>query len=176
VAHEERCHNNSRVQGVTKDEVEVEGRLVVSGAAHRLHVEGEDAVLDSSHLIVLHKQDASFAVGIRHEVAFVLEVLQASRALLDRVEVMIEHDTLENKGFLSRLRGLLETLCVARVPKLGVDVDAVGFVVRPYSVRRCSICCTWNAELYRMIVVTVEGLLQMPYDRICRNLKRFYNE
>jgi hypothetical protein len=75
--------------------------LVVPGATHGLHVEGEDAVLDSSHLIVLHKQDASFAVWVRHEVTLVLEVLQASRALLDGMEVMVEHDALQDEGFLS---------------------------------------------------------------------------
>lgn len=101
MAHEERCHNNPRIQGVTQDEVEIEGRLVVSGAAHGLHVEGEDAALDSSHLIVLHKQDASFAVWVRHEVALVLEVFQASRALLDGVEVVVEHNPFQDEGFLS---------------------------------------------------------------------------
>jgi hypothetical protein len=73
----------------------------------------------------------------------------------------------------TRFRGLLETLSVARVTKLRVDVDTVSFVVGPHAVRRCSVCCTRNAELYRMIVVTVEGLLQMPYNRICRDLERF---
>jgi len=48
---------------------------VVTRAAHGLHIEGEYAVLDSSHLVVLHKQDTSLAVGVRHEVALVLEVL-----------------------------------------------------------------------------------------------------
>jgi len=139
---------------------------VVSGAAHGLHVEGEDTALDSGHLIVLHKQDASFAVGIRHEIALVLKVLQASWALLDGVEVVVEHDAFEDESFLSGLGCLLETLSIARVPKLGMDVDAVGFVVRPHTVRRCSVCCTGNAKLYSMIVVSVEGLLQMPDDRI----------
>ena len=101
MAHEEGCHNNPRVERVAQDEVEVEGRLVMAGAAHGLHVEGEDAVLDSSHLIVLHKQDSSFAVGIRHEVTFVLEVLQASGALLDGVEVVVQHYALQDEGFLT---------------------------------------------------------------------------
>jgi len=172
MAHKERCHNNSRVECVTQDEVEVERRLVVSGAAHGLHVEGEDATFDPGHLVVLHEQDATLAVGVRHEVAFVLEVFQASWALLDGVEVMVEHDSFQDESLLSRLGGLLEALSITRVPKLRVDVDTVGLVVGPHAVRRCSVCCTRNAELYRMIVVTVEGFLQMPDNRICGHLKR----
>lgn len=138
----------------------------MSGAAHGLHVEGEDTTLDASHLVVLHEQDAALAVGVRHEVTLILEVFQASWALLDGVEVMIQDDSFEDESFLSRLRGLLETLGITRIAKLGVDVDTVGLVVGPHAVRRRSVSCTRNAELYRMIVVTVEGFLEVPYDRI----------
>lgn len=70
---------------------------MVAGAAHGLHVEREDTALDPSHLVVLHKQDTSFAVRVRHEVAFVLKVLQASGALLNGVEVVVEHDALQDE-------------------------------------------------------------------------------
>ena len=144
---------------------------MVSGAAHGFHVEREDTVLDASHLIILHQQDAALAVGVRHEVALVLEVFQASWALLDRVEVVIQHYSFEDESFLSRFGSLLEAFGITGIPKLRVDVDTVGLVIGPHAVRRCSISCTWNAELYRMIVVTVEGFLEVPDNSISRHLE-----
>lgn len=74
---------------------------MVSGAAHGLHVEGKDTILNASHLVVLHEQDSTFAVGVRHEVGLVLKVFQASGALLDGVEVVIEDDSFEDEGLLT---------------------------------------------------------------------------
>jgi len=87
--------------------------------------------------------------------------------------VVVEYNPLKYEGFLSRFWGLLETLSVAGISNLRVDVDTVGLVVGPHAVRRRRICGTRNAELNRMIIVTVEGLLQVPDDRICGNLERF---
>lgn len=131
----------------------------MAGAAHGLHVERENTIFDPSYLVVLHKQDPSLAVGVCNEVTFVLKILEASRALLDGVKVVVQHNSFKNEGFLTRFRGLFETLGITRIAKLRMNVNAICFIVGPHTVRRSSVCCARNAELYRMIVIAVEGLL-----------------
>lgn len=91
MAHEERRHDDARVEGVAKNEVEVERGLVVARAAHGFHVQREYATLDPRHLVVLHEQDPTLAMWVCHEVTFVLKVLQASSTLLDGVKMVVQY-------------------------------------------------------------------------------------
>jgi hypothetical protein len=111
--------------------------------------------------------------------SYTSEELDNERKMRQRIKII---KSVINKNEMSKLLmswktehtrfwGLLETLSVAGISNLRVDVDTVGLVVGPHAVRRRRICGTRNAELNRMIIVTVEGLLQVPDDRICGNLE-----
>jgi len=173
VAHEQRGHHHARVERVAQDEVEVERGLVVARAAHGLHVEGEHTALDPRHLVVLDQQDAALAVRVGDEVALVLEVLEAGGALLDGLKAVVQDDTFQNEGLLTGFRSLLEPLRISGIPKLRVNVDAVALVVRPHAIRGGSIGSTRHTELDGVVVVAVEGLLQVPYHSIGGHLVGF---
>jgi len=79
------------------------------------------------------------------------------------MEVVVQDNSFENESFLPWFRGLLEALGIARISKLRVDVDTVGLIVGTHTIGRGSICSTRYSELDGVVVVTVEGLLEVPY-------------